>query len=104
MCLDTIQALDCQYPLKLTSITKKTKINCILLKDCLNFLAKQGLVENKTVGKERSVYVITQLGVTLLKEFRDLKETFPDVEARGNENQFTENCQMELPVHRKSKY
>ena len=80
----------------------KAEVNCSMLKDCLDFLTKQGLVENKTVGKERRVYVITQLGATLLKEFRELKEAFPIGEEQGNEKRFTENYQVELTVQRKS--
>jgi DNA-binding PadR family transcriptional regulator len=48
-------------------------------------LTKQGLVEVKIIGKERKVYAITQLGVTVLKQFRELKEVLPIVEETGNE-------------------
>jgi predicted transcriptional regulator len=66
----------------------KIEVNCSVLKDCLVFLTKQGLVENKTVGKERRMYAITQLGITVLKEFKDLKEVFPIGDEKRNEKQF----------------
>jgi DNA-binding PadR family transcriptional regulator len=39
----------------------------------------------RIIGKERKVYAITQLGVTVLKQFRELKEMLPIVEETGNE-------------------
>jgi DNA-binding PadR family transcriptional regulator len=48
-------------------------------------LTKQGLVEVNIVGKERKFYAITQLGVTVLKQFRELKEVLPIVVETGNE-------------------
>jgi len=48
-------------------------------------LIKQGLVEVKIIGKGRKVYAITQLGVTVLEQFRELKEVLPIVEVIGNE-------------------
>jgi predicted transcriptional regulator len=88
MCLDILEVLNCRFPVKLTHIMNKIEVNCSVLKDCLVFLTKQGLVENKTVGKERRMYAITQLGITVLKEFKDLKEVFPIGEEKRNEKQF----------------
>jgi predicted transcriptional regulator len=63
----------------------KANVNCRVLKEYLDFLTKQGLVEMKIVGRERKVYAITQLGVTVLKQFRELKEMLPIVVETGNE-------------------
>jgi DNA-binding PadR family transcriptional regulator len=41
---------------------------------------QQDLVEEKTVGKKRIVYAITQRGLTVLKYFRELKTVLPIVE------------------------
>jgi predicted transcriptional regulator len=86
MYLDILEVLDCRRPLKLTHIMNEAKVNCSMLKEYLDFLIKQGLVEKKTVGKERKVYGITQLGLTMLKEFRELKEVLPTVEEKGTKN------------------
>jgi DNA-binding PadR family transcriptional regulator len=48
-------------------------------------LTKQGLVEDKINKKERKIYEITQLGVTVLKQFKGLKEVLPIVVETGNE-------------------
>jgi predicted transcriptional regulator len=85
MYVDILEVLDHRGPLKLTHIMNKANVNCSVLKEYLDFLTKQGLVEEKIIGKERKVYAITQLGVTVLEQFRELKEVLPTVEETENE-------------------
>ena len=85
MYVDILKVLAQRGPLKLTHIMYKANVNCSVLKEYLDFLTKQGLVEEKIIGRERIVYVITQRGVTVLKQFRELKEVLPIVEETGNE-------------------
>jgi predicted transcriptional regulator len=85
MHLDILEVLDHRGPLKLTHVMHKANVNCRVLKEYLDFLTKQGLVEMRIIGKERKVYAITQLGVTVLKQFRELKEVLPIVEETENE-------------------
>jgi len=55
------------------------------LKEYLDFLIANNLVEEKTVGKKRIVYAITERGITVLKYFRELKTVLPIIEeARTN--------------------
>jgi predicted transcriptional regulator len=58
----------------------KANVNCSVLKQYLNFLIQENLVEERTVGKKRVVYAITQKGITVLKYFRELKTILPLVE------------------------
>jgi predicted transcriptional regulator len=58
----------------------KSNVNCSVLKDYLEFLIKQRLIEERTREKERLVYVITQRGITALKYFKELKQVLPIVE------------------------
>lgn len=67
-------------PLKLTHVMYKANVNCSVLKQYLEFLIKQGLVEEKTAGKQRVVYAITQRGITVLKYFKELKQALPIME------------------------
>ena len=85
MYVDILEVLAHRGPLKLTHVMYKANVNCSVLKEYLDFLTKQGLVEVKIIGKERIVYAITQLGVTVIKQFRELKEVLPIVEETGNE-------------------
>jgi len=63
----------------------KANVNCSVLKEYMDFLIKQGLVEERTIGKRRVVYAVTQRGVTVLKYFRELKQVLPIVEEAGNQ-------------------
>ncbi|MEM2507680.1 MAG: winged helix-turn-helix domain-containing protein [Nitrososphaeria archaeon] len=88
MYIDILKVLAQHGPLKLTHIMYKANVNCSVLKDYLNFLMKQNLVEERTIGKSRVVYVITQRGITVLRYFRELKQALPIVEEARNKNPF----------------
>ena len=81
--VDILKVLAHRGPLKLTHVMYKVNVNCSVLREYLDFLTKQGLVEVKTSGKGRKVYAITQLGVTALKQFRELKKVLPIVVETG---------------------
>jgi predicted transcriptional regulator len=84
MHLKILEILDHVGPLKLTHVMNKANVNCSMLKEYLDFLTRQGLVEEKIIGKGRKVYAITQLGLKVLKQFRELKEVLPIVEETRN--------------------
>ena len=67
-------------PLKLTHIMYKANVNCSVLKEQLDFLIKQNLVQERITKKERAVFAITQRGITVLKYFRELTQALPIVE------------------------
>ena len=75
--LDILLTLAQKGPLKLTHIMYKANINCSVLKEYLDFLIQQELVEEKTIKKERIVYIITEKGLTVLKYFRELQIMIP---------------------------
>ena len=80
MYVDVLKVLAQRGPLKLTHIMYKANVNCSALKDYMDFLIKQGLAEERTIGKRRVIYAITQRGITVLKYFRELKQVLPIVE------------------------
>ena len=84
MYIDILQVLAHHGPLKLTHMMYKANINCSVLREYLDFLIKQGLVEERTVGKRRVVYAITQRGRTVIKGFRKLKQVLPITEETKN--------------------
>ncbi|RLI42324.1 hypothetical protein DRO59_04465 [Candidatus Bathyarchaeota archaeon] len=84
MYIDILKVLAHRGPLKLTHIMYKANVNCSVLKQYLDFLMKQKLVEERTVGKRRVVYAITQRGITVLKYFRELKQVLPIMEESKN--------------------
>jgi predicted transcriptional regulator len=80
MYVDILKVLGQRGPLKLTHVMYKANVNCSVLKEYLEFLIKQNLVEERTIGKRRVVYAVTQRGITVLKYFRELKQVLPIVE------------------------
>jgi len=84
MYIDILKVLAHRGPLKLTHIMYKANVNCSVLKQYLDFLIKQNLVEERTAGKRRVVYAITQRGIIVLKHFRELKQVLPIIEEQRN--------------------
>ena len=80
MYVDILKVLAQRGPLKLTHIMYKANVNCSVLSEYLEFLIKQGLVEERTLKKNRTVYAVTQHGLTVLKSFRELTQALPIVE------------------------
>ena len=64
-------------PLKVTHIMYKANVNCTVLKEYLDFLIKQGLIEEKSSWKSRVVYANTARGTTVLKYFKELNKALP---------------------------
>lgn len=90
MYIDILKVLARHGPLKLTHIMYKANVNCSVLKEYLDFLIANNLVEEKTVGKKRIVYAITERGSTVLKYFRELRSVLPIIEeARAGANALT---------------
>ena len=77
MYVDILSVLTHRGPLKLTHVMYKANVNCSVLKEYLDFLMKQGLVEERPVGKRRIVYAVTQRGLIVLRYFRELKQVLP---------------------------
>jgi predicted transcriptional regulator len=85
MYVDILAVLARRGPLKLTHVMYKANVNCSILKEYLDFLMKQNLVEERVAGKRRVVFAITQRGIIVLKQFKELKEVLPIVEEARNQ-------------------
>jgi len=76
MYVDVLKVLARNGPLKLTHIMYKANVNCNVLKQYLDFLVQQNLIEKQTLQKKRrkarGVYAITERGRTVLKYFGEL--------------------------------
>jgi predicted transcriptional regulator len=82
--IDILKTLALKGPLKLSHIMYKANLNCDVLTKNLEFLIKQGLLKKRIVGREKTVYLITPQGLTLLKGWKEVKEWLPTLE---NENE-----------------
>ena len=67
-------------PLKLTHIMYKANVNFSVLRDDLDFLIKQKLVEERTIKKEHAIFAVTQRGINVLRYFRELTKALPIIE------------------------
>ncbi len=76
MYIDILRVLARHGSLKLTHIMYKANVNCSVLKENLDFLILQNLVEEKTLDKKRNktrvVYAVTERGRTVLKHFMEV--------------------------------
>lgn len=75
--IEIIGVLAQNGPLKMTPLTYKANLNCSILKEDLSFLVKQGLIEERTIGKDKIVFAITQRGINVLKYFQAFKKALP---------------------------
>ena len=80
MYINILNVLAHRGPLKLTHVMYNANVNCSVLKEYLEFLTKQGLVEARTVGKQRVVYSVAERGITVLKYFKELNQILPIIE------------------------
>ena len=80
MYIDILKVLAQRGPLKLTHVMYKANVNCSVLCEYLGFLMQKELVEERQVKKNRTVYAITQRGITVLKSFGELAQALPIME------------------------
>ena len=83
MYVDILRVLAQRGPLKLTHIMYKANVNCNILKGYLDFLIKQGLIEERVVGKSKLVYANTARGTAVIKFFRELNKALSVIEEDG---------------------
>lgn len=77
MHLDIIRTLAKKGPLKLTHIMYKANVNCSVLKEQIDFLMQQNIIQEKTLKKEKIVYELTEKGFSILKTFREIQTLLP---------------------------
>lgn len=82
--VDILKVLIQSSPLSIAQISNKAYLNCIILKEYLEFLIKQGLVEERTIKKGRAVFVITERGITVLGYFQESKRVLPVLEEESS--------------------
>ena len=74
--IDILKVLVHYGPLKLTHVMYKANVNCSVLKQNLDFLIKQNLIEEQITHKKRDKtkvsYAITERGRTVIKYFNEV--------------------------------
>jgi predicted transcriptional regulator len=76
MYIDILKVLAQNGPLKLTHVMYKANVNCSVLKENLDFLIQQSLIEEQITVKKRNKtkirYAITEKGRTVIKYFNEV--------------------------------
>ncbi|PVX27177.1 MAG: hypothetical protein CW716_03670 [Candidatus Bathyarchaeum sp.] len=76
MYIDILKVLAQNGPLKLTHVMYKANVNCSVLKENLDFLIKQNLIEEQITVKKRNKtktsYAITDKGRTVIRYFNEI--------------------------------
>jgi predicted transcriptional regulator len=86
MYVDILKVLAQNGPLKLTHIMYKANVNCSVLKQNLDFLIQQNLIEEQTKLKKRNKikvrYAITERGKTVIKYFNEVNRALQTTDER----------------------
>jgi predicted transcriptional regulator len=85
ICIEILSILSQRGLSRITHIMYNSNTNCSLLKEILLFMIKQELVEEKSVGKDRVAYHITQRGISILKAFKELNQILPLIDETSNQ-------------------
>jgi len=76
MYIDILKVLSHNGPLKLTHIMYKANVNCSVLKEYLDFLIQQSLVEEQMLRRKKNRikirYAITERGKIVIKYFNEV--------------------------------
>ncbi len=76
MYVDILKVLAKNGPLKLTHVMYKANVNCSVLKQNLDFLMEQNLIEEQIKRKKRNKikirYAITERGRSVIKHFNQV--------------------------------
>jgi len=83
MYVDILNVLEQNGPLRVSSIMREAKVTCSVLKGGLDFLIKQGLIEERIVGESGVVYANTTRGSQVVKFFTELDRTLSAMEEEG---------------------
>jgi predicted transcriptional regulator len=97
--IDILSTLSKNSHLKFTHIMHKTNINNVSLREYLDFLVTKNLIEKKSIGRDRDVFVITQRGSELLKQFKIIEIALPEVVENEFGNKTKESERKEVEEH-----
>ncbi len=83
MYVDILNVLEHSSPLKVSQIMSETNLNSNIINRYLEFLIKQGLVEEQVTEKSTVVYANTPRGTQVIKFFIGLDKALPPKDEDG---------------------
>jgi predicted transcriptional regulator len=75
--IDVLKVLSQRGPLRFTHIMRKANINGIVLRECIDFMLLQNLIQERNLHRNKVVYEIALRGVNVLKYFTQLDKALP---------------------------
>lgn len=75
MYVDILNVLEQKGPQKASHILLEMKVNTAVLKGGLDFLIKQGLIEESAIEENGAIYINTPRGSAVVKFFTELDRT-----------------------------
>jgi len=78
--VDILRVLEKKGPLELSRIAHETNVACTALQGYMDFLMKQGLVQERIVKKNHIVYVNTERGTKVIEFFTQNIKKMPSKE------------------------
>ena len=78
MYIDILKVMAQNGPMKLTHVMYKANVNCSVLKENLDFLLQQNLIEEQITVKKRNKikisYAVTEKGRNVIKYFNEVNK------------------------------
>jgi predicted transcriptional regulator len=84
--LDILKVLERRGPLQIDNIAYEANASSTGVQGSLEFLIKQGLVEERLAGKKDIIYANTSRGNAIIKFFKGLNNTLPAVKEVGEKS------------------
>ncbi len=75
--IEILRVLNSKGQQKITNLKLRSNLNCQKLKEQLEFLKGNGLIDEKTPSKENALYSITIRGTEILKAFKEIVHVSP---------------------------
>ena len=79
--IDILKCLLTNGPMKITPLAGRINVNASSLREIIDFMVKQELIEMEKVTKKRVSYKITRRGIRVLDYFNELKDVFAGLES-----------------------
>jgi predicted transcriptional regulator len=83
MYVDILNILEQRGPLRVSHMMLEVKVNCDILKRCLDFLIKQRLIEERVEEESGPVYANTARGAAVIKFFTQLDRALTVKDEQG---------------------
>ncbi|MGA3060909.1 MAG: winged helix-turn-helix domain-containing protein [Candidatus Bathyarchaeia archaeon] len=76
ICLNVLETLTLEGPMRINKITCKTNLNYVYLKEVMNDLRQRRLVEERKMNNSFT-YAATSKAILVLSQFKEVRQSLP---------------------------